>query len=105
MEYDKILENLLGRDEYLVVGKKVVRFDAIDKCLGKASTHLTGTRYGCCIGECSACTVLLDGEAVLSCMVLTVNADGRYVETIEGVADGDKLDHYKKPSSRRGRAP
>jgi carbon-monoxide dehydrogenase small subunit len=54
--------------------------------------YLTGTKYGCGIGECGACTVLLDGEAVLACMVLAVDADGRCVETVEGVADGDKLD-------------
>ncbi|HUS79455.1 MAG TPA: (2Fe-2S)-binding protein [Patescibacteria group bacterium] len=54
--------------------------------------YLTGTKYGCGIGECGACTVLLDGEAVQACMVLAVDADGRCVETIEGVADGDKLD-------------
>ena len=52
--------------------------------------HLTGTKYGCGIGECGACTVHLDGEAVLACMILAVDADGRYVDTIEGVAvDGD----------------
>ena len=52
--------------------------------------HLTGTKYGCGIGECGACTVHLDGEAVLACMILAVDADGRHVDTIEGVAvDGD----------------
>ncbi len=54
--------------------------------------YLTGTKYGCGIGECGACTVHLDGEAVLACMVLAVDADGRKVDTIEGVADGNKLD-------------
>ena len=52
--------------------------------------YLTGTKYGCGIGECGACTVHLDGEAVLACMVLAVDADGRQVDTIEDVAaDGD----------------
>ncbi len=52
--------------------------------------YLTGTKYGCGIGECGACTVHLDGEAVLACMVLAVDADGRQVDTIEGVAaDGN----------------
>ena len=54
--------------------------------------HLTGTKYGCGIGECGACTVHLNGEAVLSCMVLAVDADGGCVDTIEGVADGGQLD-------------
>jgi len=54
--------------------------------------YLTGTKYGCGIGECGACTVHLNGEAVLSCMVLAVDADGGCVDTIEGVADGGQLD-------------
>ena len=52
---------------------------------------LTGTKYGCGIGECGACTVLLDGDAVLACMVLAVDADNRKVDTIEGLCVGDKL--------------
>jgi len=52
---------------------------------------LTGTKYGCGIGECGACTVLLDGDPVLACMVLAVDADDRRVDTIEGLAEGGKL--------------
>jgi carbon-monoxide dehydrogenase small subunit len=52
---------------------------------------LTGTKYGCGIGECGACTVLLDGDAVLACMVLAVDADDRRVDTIEGLAEGGRL--------------
>jgi len=48
---------------------------------------LTGTKYGCGIGECGACTVLMDGEAVLACMILAVDADGRRVDTVEGLAE------------------
>lgn len=64
--------------------------------------YLTGTKYGCGIGECGACTVLLDGETVLSCMVLAVDADGKCVETIEGVADGDKLDPIQEAYIEEG---
>jgi aerobic-type carbon monoxide dehydrogenase small subunit (CoxS/CutS family) len=64
--------------------------------------YLTGTKYGCGIGECGACTVLLDGEAVQACMVLAVDADGRCVETIEGVADGDKLDPIQEAYIEEG---
>ena len=64
--------------------------------------HLTGTKYGCGIGECGACTVHLDGEAVLACMVLAVDADGRSVTTIEGVADGDRLDPVQEAFIEEG---
>lgn len=52
---------------------------------------LTGTKHGCELGECGACTVLLDGEPVLSCLVLGVECAGRAVQTIEGVARGPEL--------------
>ena len=64
--------------------------------------YLTGTKYGCGIGECGACTILLDGEAVQACMVLAVDADGKSVETIEGVADGDKLDPIQEAYIEEG---
>jgi len=53
--------------------------------------HLTGTKVGCNQGACGACTVLLDGERVLSCLTLAVQADGRTVTTIEGLSDGAAL--------------
>jgi aerobic-type carbon monoxide dehydrogenase small subunit (CoxS/CutS family) len=52
---------------------------------------LTGTKIGCDRGECGACTVLLDGKPVYSCSYLAVWADGRAVQTVEGLAQGNQL--------------
>src|SRR5262244_1020090 len=52
---------------------------------------LTGTKHGCELGECGTCTVLVDGRSVLSCLMLGLDAEGRQVETIEGMAAGGKL--------------
>ncbi len=54
--------------------------------------RLTGTKIGCDRGECGSCTVLLDGKPVYSCSYLAVWADGREISTVEGLADGDRLD-------------
>jgi aerobic carbon-monoxide dehydrogenase small subunit len=52
---------------------------------------LTGTHIGCDTTNCGACTIVLDGEAVKSCTLFAVQADGKHVETIEGLAPGGKL--------------
>jgi len=52
---------------------------------------LTGSKEGCGTGDCGACSVLLDGRLVSSCLVLGVEAEGRRIETIEGMADGEDL--------------
>jgi xanthine dehydrogenase YagT iron-sulfur-binding subunit len=54
--------------------------------------HLTGTKKGCDRGQCGACTVLVDGRRINSCLTLAVSCDGADVLTIEGVARGDVLD-------------
>lgn len=51
----------------------------------------TGTKYGCGIGECGACTVFLNDEPILSCLVLAVTVDGKEITTIEGLAKGSEL--------------
>lgn len=53
--------------------------------------RLTGTKEGCSEGECGACTVLIDGEPVCSCLVAAGQINGREVKTVEGLADGDVL--------------
>lgn len=54
--------------------------------------RLTGTKSCCLVGECGACTVLLDGQSVDSCLVLAVEADGASVTTVEGLARDGRLD-------------
>src|ERR1700704_6773960 len=53
--------------------------------------HLTGTKKGCDRGECGACTVIVDGHRINSCLALAISLDGADVLTIEGVARGDRL--------------
>jgi aerobic carbon-monoxide dehydrogenase small subunit len=60
---------------------------------------LTGTHIGCDTGNCGACTVLLDGHAVKSCMLLAVQADGHSLTTVEGLAAGGELDELQQAFS------
>ena len=53
--------------------------------------NLTGTKQGCELGDCGACTVLIDGKAVNSCLVLAMQANGHEITTIEGLSDNGKL--------------
>jgi aerobic-type carbon monoxide dehydrogenase small subunit (CoxS/CutS family) len=53
--------------------------------------NLTGTKHGCELGECGTCAVLVDGRSILSCLMLGLDAEGREVKTIEGMADGAQL--------------
>ena len=53
---------------------------------------LTGTKEGCGVGECGACTIIMNGKTVNACLVLAAESDGAEITTIEGLADGEKLD-------------
>ncbi len=63
---------------------------------------LTGTKNGCAAGECGACTVLLNGQPVNSCMVLAVECDGQEIVTVEGLAQNGKLDPLQDAMIEKG---
>jgi len=78
--------NVNGRSHALQVEPRRTLLDAIrDEC------GLTGTHMGCEHGVCGACTVLLDGDPVRSCLIFAVQTDGGAIRTVEGLAKGDEL--------------
>lgn len=62
----------------------------------RESFNLTGAKLGCDVGDCGACTVIVDGKSVNSCLMLAGQADGRDVQTIEGLATPDRLHPIQK---------
>jgi aerobic-type carbon monoxide dehydrogenase small subunit (CoxS/CutS family) len=83
-----------GRDHYLAVEDRRTLADMLRHDLGYTGTHL-----GCEHGICGACTVLLDGAPVRSCLVFGVQADGAEVRTVEGLADGEDLSDLQQAFS------
>ena len=75
-----------GVPHTLQVETRVSLLDALRESVG-----LTGPKKGCNQGACGACTILVDGERILSCLALAVQYDGRAITTIEGLAEGDEL--------------
>ena len=65
---------------------------------------LTGTKHGCELGHCGACTVLVEGAPVLSCLMLSVEAQGREIMTVEGLAEGNTLHPLQQAFAERGAA-
>ena len=65
---------------------------------------LTGTKHGCELGECGTCTVLVDGEPVLSCLVLPVEVERRRITTVEGMAQGGRLHPLQQAFAELGAA-
>ena len=68
----------------------------------REKAFLTGSKYGCGIGECGACTVHVDGEPVLGCMTLAADVNGCVVDTIEGLAEGGRLDPIQEAFIEEG---
>jgi xanthine dehydrogenase YagT iron-sulfur-binding subunit len=75
-----------GTEHRLMLDPRTTLLDALREHL-----HLTGSKKGCGLGQCGACTVLLDGKRVKSCLSLAALVDGREITTIEGLAQGDEL--------------
>jgi xanthine dehydrogenase YagT iron-sulfur-binding subunit len=73
-----------GKTYELTVDTRVTVLDALREQL-----HLTGSKKGCDQGQCGACTILIDGQRVLSCLTLAVAAHGKHIETIEGLSGAE----------------
>jgi xanthine dehydrogenase YagT iron-sulfur-binding subunit len=82
----KVSLRINGVNQSLEVDSRMVLLDALRERLG-----LTGTKKGCDQGQCGACTVIVDGRRVLSCMTLTAGCEAKEVTTIEGLAKGGEL--------------
>jgi xanthine dehydrogenase YagT iron-sulfur-binding subunit len=85
-----------GQNHRLSVEPRVTLLDALRERL-----DLTGTKKGCDRGECGACTVLVDGKRIKSCLTLAVMRQNTAITTIEGLADGDKLHPLQSAFVRR----
>jgi len=81
-----IVLNVNGQEKPLKVDSRVTVLDAVRDRL-----NMSGTKKGCDHGACGACTVLIDGKRVLSCLTLAVMTQGKEITTIEGLAHGDEL--------------
>jgi carbon-monoxide dehydrogenase small subunit len=87
MSFHRINLTLNGEKEQAEISANMTLLDLLRETL-----VITGTKNGCAAGECGACTVLLNGEPVNSCMVLAVECDGVDLVTVEGLAQDSRLD-------------
>lgn len=89
--------NINGDPYELLVSPNQTLLEVLREKLG-----LMGTKRGCDLGACGACTVLIDGEAYLSCIMLAVDAAGRNITTIEGLGEKGELDPLQKAFIDKG---
>lgn len=89
--------NVNGIDHSVEVDGSTRLLDLLRDSLG-----LTGTKEGCGEGECGACTVIMDGEIVDSCLVLAFQCEGKSILTIEGLQKGDQLDPAQQAFIEKG---
>lgn len=80
-----------GKDHQLTIEPRVTLLDLLREQLS-----LTGTKKGCDVGQCGACTVHVNGKRVLSCLSLVIMQEGKEITTIEGISDGDNLHPMQK---------
>jgi carbon-monoxide dehydrogenase small subunit len=93
----KIQLTVNGSERQLDVAAHTTLLDFLRDQLG-----LTGTKECCDLGECGACTVMIDGRAVNSCLLLAVEADSTAITTIEGLADDGRLDALQRAFLAKG---
>ena len=97
MAFHKINVTINGGLEQVVVPSNMTLMAML-----RESLSLTGTKNGCAAGECGACTVLMNGEPVNSCMVLAVECDGVNIVTVEGLANDKRLDPIQEAMIQEG---
>jgi len=97
MAYHRITVTVNGSTELVDVPSNMTLLQVLRDKLA-----LTGTKNGCAAGECGACTVILNGEPVNSCMVLAVECDGARLTTVEGLAHNNQLDPLQQAVIEQG---
>jgi carbon-monoxide dehydrogenase small subunit len=97
MKFHEINLTVNGETERVVVPSNMTLMRMLRECLA-----LTGTKNGCSAGECGACTVIMNGEPVNSCMVLAAECDGADILTVEGLAGDQRLDPIQEALIQEG---
>jgi len=95
----RVTLNVNGESREALVPTQKTLLEVLREDLG-----LTGTKHGCELGECGTCTVLIDGEPVLSCLALPVECEGVRITTVEGMAEGGQLHPLQQAFAELGAA-